>query len=420
MDNYTREEDWTFATADTRYMTHGFHLYPARMIPQIARRLIEMFIKSREDIILDPFCGSGSVLVESMLKGNNSIGVDINPLAVLIAKVKTTPISHEVLTKTAQDIFFKKREQNNTEFNIPNIRNLEYWFKPEVIRDLTILKEHICELEDVNTDIHNFFRVCFSLTVRKTSNVKGREYKLYRIHPEELKLYRPDAFKIFREIVKANINKMRSFYEELKNKPKAKAYTLLGDTRNLLNIKPEILSEETVNLVVTSPPYGDSHTTVAYGQFSRYPALWLGFDEKIVMEIDDVGLGGRVLKEEAKLESQTLTETLDSIKEKDEYRAKEVLAFFYDTDKCLKQISKALIKGKSHCCFVLANRTVKRVKVLTDQILVELGTKYGLKCIETKYRDIPLKRIPWEIAPENIPGQKGFTMNKESIIIWKY
>lgn len=59
-------EDWTFADADTQYMTHGLHPYPAGMIPQIANRLIERYSKPRLTV-LDPFCGSGSVLVESRL-----------------------------------------------------------------------------------------------------------------------------------------------------------------------------------------------------------------------------------------------------------------------------------------------------------------------------------------------------------------
>jgi DNA modification methylase len=89
-------EDWTFAHADTQYLTHGFHPYPARMVPQIANRVITRYSKPG-DLILDPFCGSGGVLVEAKLLGTNSVGVDINPLAVIIAKAKTTPIDSQPL-----------------------------------------------------------------------------------------------------------------------------------------------------------------------------------------------------------------------------------------------------------------------------------------------------------------------------------
>jgi hypothetical protein len=261
--------------------------------------------------------------------------------------------------------------------------------------------------------------VCFSLTVRKASNVRSREFKLYRISENELKSYHPDTFEIFQDIVNVNITRMEKFYEKTGG-TKVKAEVLKGDTRKLLKINPDILHEESVTLVVTSPPYGDSRTTVAYGQFSRYPALWLGFDTKEVLEIDNVGLGGKTIDNDVyKLESPTLTKTYNAVAERDEHRAKELLSFFFDMDICLKQISMALKRGKSHCCFVLGNRTVKRVKVPTDQILVELGSKYGLKHVDTKYRRIPSKRIPWSNAPENIPGQIDETISKENIIIWE-
>ncbi|MFQ6056141.1 MAG: DNA methyltransferase, partial [Methanosarcinales archaeon] len=81
--------DWSFRGADTKYATHGLHQYPARMIPQIPHQLIPKFSKTG-DLILDPFSGSGTVLAESILYGRYAIGVDINPLACLISKVKST------------------------------------------------------------------------------------------------------------------------------------------------------------------------------------------------------------------------------------------------------------------------------------------------------------------------------------------
>ena len=74
-------EDWTFAKEDTKYMTHGLHAYPARMIPQIAQRLIHRYSEAG-NTVWDPFCGSGSSLVESMLADRESVGTDLNPFAI--------------------------------------------------------------------------------------------------------------------------------------------------------------------------------------------------------------------------------------------------------------------------------------------------------------------------------------------------
>ena len=88
---------WDYKSVDTKYNNHGIHDYPARMIPQIANRLIETYGKDKK-IILDPFTGSGTTLLESKLCQNfeTAYGIDINPLARLIAKVKTTPIKPEL------------------------------------------------------------------------------------------------------------------------------------------------------------------------------------------------------------------------------------------------------------------------------------------------------------------------------------
>src|SRR3989338_10289678 len=93
-----KDESWDFRNDFTKYSNHGFHTYPAMMIPQVARRLIETYGKDKE-VLLDPFMGSGTALLEASLHKNfkKAYGIDINPLALLIAKVKTTPINPEIV-----------------------------------------------------------------------------------------------------------------------------------------------------------------------------------------------------------------------------------------------------------------------------------------------------------------------------------
>ncbi len=83
------EDDWTFNGVSTRDLTHCYHDYPARMIPQVARKLLELFGKDAK-ILFDPYCGSGTSLVEANIRGIDAIGTDLNPLARLIAKTKTS------------------------------------------------------------------------------------------------------------------------------------------------------------------------------------------------------------------------------------------------------------------------------------------------------------------------------------------
>src|SRR3989344_7246286 len=86
--------NWDFREADTKQFTHGIHTYPAMMIHQIARRLIYLYGKDAKTL-LDPFCGSGTSLVEASLVPTikEAYGFDLNPLAILISKVKSTSLN---------------------------------------------------------------------------------------------------------------------------------------------------------------------------------------------------------------------------------------------------------------------------------------------------------------------------------------
>src|ERR671927_1267463 len=88
--------DWELEEAYTRYTTHGYHPYSAKYIPQIPSYLIKNF-SEKNDLILDNFAGSGTTLVESKILGRNALGVDVNPLACLISKVKTTNLQNSEL-----------------------------------------------------------------------------------------------------------------------------------------------------------------------------------------------------------------------------------------------------------------------------------------------------------------------------------
>src|SRR3989338_8590683 len=87
---------WEFPNAKTRTLTHGYHPFHGKFIPQIPRMIIEHLTKPG-DTVLDPFCGSGTALIEANIADRNVIGVDISPIAVLISKVKTTFIDPKKL-----------------------------------------------------------------------------------------------------------------------------------------------------------------------------------------------------------------------------------------------------------------------------------------------------------------------------------
>jgi len=431
----TNTADWTFKEISTSQYTHGFHQYPARMHPEIATRLIQKYSTGSKTVVLDPFMGSGGVLVESMLHGNNSIGIDLNPFAVLLSKVKTTPLNPKKLEKTLEDIQRTANDnyKNKVTFeNTPDKLDLSFWYPKDPIKKLPILKNTINQIK--NKSIREFFLICFSFTTRRTSFQKNSVYKIYRMKPELRAEFEPDTFKKFTEICKKNIQNMNDFNRESK-KQKSKAFPILGDSRDIAKqfskIPNDILDDGKAHLVVTSPPYGDHGTTVAYGQFSKHPGLWLDLKEKEeLLSVDSNGLGGRKIKDSSELESPILDKLLKKIKKKDAEavkktnlsdRAGDVYAFFYDLDSCLEQLSLNLKQGKSNLCFVVANRMVRREKVQLDEILIQMAKKWDIKQDgDIIYRTIANKATATKNAPENISNKKGDTMNQESIVLLKF
>lgn len=177
------------------------------------------------------------------------------------------------------------------------------------------------------------------------------------------------------------------------------------------------IPDGSVDLIVTSPPYGDSKTTVAYGQYSRLSLQWLDFDDRICRSIDRMSLGGNSQKDETVLlMSKTLKRTWEEIKRKDNKRASDVLSFYNDMFLCMEELDR-IMKERSRICFVIGNRTVKSVTIPTDEILVEMFERFWFEHEETIIRDIPNKTMPLKNSPTNEPGKVEKTMWNEFIVI---
>ncbi|WP_292368985.1 DNA methyltransferase [Methanoregula sp. UBA64] len=415
------DTNWDFRTDDTKISNHGFHTYPAMMIPQIARRLIEMYGKNAK-VLFDPFVGSGTSILEAKLHDNFEIayGIDINPLARLIAKVKATPIHQAILVEETENLIQKcisdKEAASFGGFTVekPTFRNIDFWFKADVIIDLTIIKNNIegisTENKELQQDIIDFCKVAFSEVVRLCSNTRNSEFKLYRMSEKSLSKHNPNTISEFSKKLRSNVKKFEEFNQKAK---KCKVVLLNEDTRERTSIP-----DHCVDIIVSSPPYGDSHTTVAYGQFSRLSLEFLGYEEKSVRRLDKVSLGGIPSKTAIpNLGSESLSDTITTIKEKDIKRVQEVLSFYEDFNRCVIEIDRVMRKG-GYICFVVGNRTVKGIKIPTDEIIVELfRSQNKYKHHKTIIRNIPNKRMPSKNSPTNVVGKLESTMNEEYIVI---
>ena len=374
---------------------HGMHIYPAVMAYPIADFLIDEY-SNEDDIILDPFMGAGTTLVEANIKKRYSFGIDINPLAELITKVKLTPIRTELLNEILDDILDKIEE---TEPDIATVKNIHFWFKDDVIIELGKLKKVIWELD--NSDIRDFYKIVLSEVIRSTSNCRNG-FKLHRYSEKDLIKHNPNVKELFQKKSIDNIDRLDSLINVISKKHWYKIVKNISE-----------IDDKKINLIVTSPPYGDSKTTVAYGQFSRFAIEWLELDN---VNVDRESLGGKIINRPVyDIYSELLFDVVDNISKQDKKRSNEVFAFFYDLNKCLKEFARVL-KKNGFMCIVVGNRTVKEIQIPTDEIIIELCKKHFFHH-KTIVREIPNKRMPRKNSPTNIAGKTVNTMLEEFIII---
>lgn len=402
---------WDFKTADTKQYTHCYHAYPAMMIPQVASRLISLYGKSAKTLF-DPYCGTGTSLVEASLQGIDSVGTDLNPMARLIAEAKTTKINLQVLDlylKEFNDFLFslnfgtKKNcpiVQSNVDFS-----NIDFWFKTGTKNKLAKVKGFIDNIDEAA--VQKFFLVAFSETVRESSLTRNGEFKLYRMSAAQREAFNPDVFGMITGKLARNRKGLQHFTAKTTVTPRAVIHGFnSAETIAAISLK-------SIDIVVTSPPYGDSKTTVAYGQFSRLSNQWLNI--KNAHQIDQQLMGGKA-KDIEPTGVDLIDESVEKIAVIDKKRAKEVYAFYDDYRHSIANVA-SVVKGGGYACYVVGNRRVKDTVLPTDEITKNLFQQHGFRHENTFIRNIPNKRMPSLNSPTNQIGKKSATMNNEYIVI---
>jgi len=407
---YKRKVDdrWSFKEANTKEFTHCYHTYPAMMIPQIARTLIEEYKpKGRLDLILDPYMGSGTTLVEASLAGINSIGTDLNPLARLMGKVKTTLYNNESILKQFREIqteliFYTKDKVK--ERNFDRISNYSFWYNEDTLLKLSYLSQLIKNVKD-----KDFFNVVLSEVVREVSFTRNGEFKRYRMNEASIAKFNPDTFTLFEKKALRNIEGLKDYTSEAKHNVNAIIY----DFNTMYGIPTDIIKDGDVDMVVTSPPYGDSRTTVAYGQFSRWANEWFNFDN--AKNLDKLLMGGKKATEEI-FKTASIRDVLDEIDSLEHKRYLEVVSFLNDYYQSIENVAKSVRRGGT-VCYVVGDRRVKGVQIPLDYFTAEMFEKFGFKHKITIVREIPNKRMPALTSPTNKAGAKVSTMSHEYIVI---
>ncbi len=382
----------------------NLHKYPATMIPQIG---IELFkeLNLSGGKLLDPYCGSGSSFTVGLDRGLEEMyGFDLNPLAILICKAKFTkvpiPRLYEANQKLRKAVANLQGNQGKVEqIKRPDFYHIDFWFSKQVTQQLAILR-HCIERLDTSLRIKDFLRVPFSETVRECSYTRNNEFKLYRMAATELLAFQPDVLGLFWEKLNQAVKIYETYY-----------YPKLEGTKITLSrqFRPKF---NYYDVVLTSPPYGDSKTTVAYGQFSLLSNEWLGIKE--ARQIDQMLMGGQRVKT---LYSHSLIQDyLLEISKQSEQRAMEVSSFYFDLAQSIQTVAQHIkIGGKA--IYVVGNRRVKNIQLPTDQFIAEQFEENEFKHLFTYERLLGNKAMPLRNSPTNQKGESNRTMTQEFIVV---
>jgi DNA modification methylase len=271
---------------NSTYYTHGFHPYPAKFTPQMVNKFLNLYCK-RGFTILDPFCGSGTTLVEGVVNEMNSVGIDLNPIAYIISKAKTNLYSkkeiaaardfvREIEAVTNKGSFENWYAKSKSEITLPEIPNLNHWFQKNVSNELAILKKKIDELKNANTK--DLLYCAFSKIIVKVSNQDSevRYTAKNKNHPDGI------VFSLFIDTVNNYLGALNTT-EHFIN---AKAEVHNGDTFEVL----KKYSDNHFDFVVTSPPYIN---TFDYYLYHKQRMFWLGYDHRPVRK-NEIGNHHRI------------------------------------------------------------------------------------------------------------------------------
>ena len=362
--------------------------YPATMVAPMQECILNEVILSDETIrnVLDPFSGSGTVLLEGQKLDLDVIGFDINPLAILISEVQLKGVDPSVADDKLQSLYSRIAMLNGNALK-HNFKNIDKWFSQNVIVSLSTIRQAIIGEKDDR--YRKFFWCCFAETVKKYCNSRTSTFKLHIKTEDQIDSMVDDSISYFK---KHTQNQIKKYCKELNEE---KIDLRCGNSIELLDeLKPN-----SVDLICTSPPYGDNPTTVTYGQYSILPLLWIDSKDLSLWNndllcnfsmIDRLSLGG-------KLSRDITNDYSDYVKGITYEKQKKIISFFYDYEEIFSRMANVIKKDKL-IILTLGNRRVDNKEVRFDVFNDMLADKYNLKLDSTITRNIIGKRMPSKVS----------------------
>jgi hypothetical protein len=399
--------------------------YPAMMVPAMQRQLLEVACRVQPHVrkILEPFAGSGTIVVEAMLRGLDVKAQDINPLSILLCRARTAMLPVDDLQDAIASVSSRSKADRRRVVEA-SFSGLQKWFRVDAARELSSLRRAIRTVP--NADLRRFLWVGLAETVRLTCNSRTSTYKLHIRAPEDI-LRLPRPMTVFRAIVDRNL----AAHARLIDRLAAAGHMRNGRYRGAIEIRlgdSRYPTSGTFDLLMTSPPYGDNTSTVPYGQAAYLPLQWVDFADissnahpsalASTYEIDTRSLGGNRKKWDYSerygdllSRSGHLVRLVAELARHPTDRLSRVLAFLYDLD-AAAAAALHVMRTNSYLFWTTGNRRVGGLEVALHRILPDLFEVHGARLVLTVRRRIPSKRM----ASRNAIAS---TMNEERVLVFR-
>lgn len=387
--------------ANPNSYTHGMFKYPCKFIPEIPRWAINSFLSCKKGVIFDPFSGSGTTLLEANINGIDAYGTEIDDIAKLIIKVKTTVLDERQINCLEQKYseLMGVISQSDAKAFRPRIDNLEHWFCESTINELGRMKAYIDNIDDA--DVRDFFRLCMVSIIKRVSNADDTSPKPYV--SGKVKKIPPTVEKEFTSVFR-RYKQMITELSGIEN---------MGRTNIIDGDALKFLVPEKIDLAITSPPYINAFD---YGRTMRLENLWMAtLTEEKLREKKSLYVGTEkinVKQEKSELaileKSSLLKSYYYDIVEKDEKRALIVKKFFEDMQDNLNSVYGQMNAGGKYV-IVIGNSTIRKVNVESWKVIKEIANDIGFKTIQyfnyiiqNPYIRIPRKGMGGKISKDYV------------------
>jgi len=378
--------DLEFHSASSAYASHSLHAFAAKFPPQIPRAFVEALTVPGE-VVLDPMMGSGTAVLEAGLLGRQAVGVDIDPLAIKIATVKTTPIDEKSASSAAAAVV------GRAEANLADVQSLEaerrarydagtcefqdYWFLPSTQHELMALLLSIERVE--SDDLRELFELVFSSIIVTKSGGVSRARDLAHSRPHRVLQKTPrNAVEQFRVRVPKAVSTLASLGLKAGS---VRIYQ--ADARDLP------LADCSVDLVITSPPYANA---IDYVRAHKFSLVWMGarVDELTRLRASYLGSENCSAVPAGALPA-SVTEVVEKVSERDPRKGKILVKYLLEMAMVLREIERVLQRGR--CAGVVVGpSTMRGITVPTHRLLAEIAAELGLDVVGVAARKLDRDR----------------------------